>query len=259
MAFKRRASKTNFSKTEYKEIKIEDLKDEKILNNKNIIGCDETGVGDYLTPLVAAAVFVEKENIDKLIELGVKDSKSLTDSKIEQLFPKIKDLVKYRVNHLTQKGYNNLAKYMNAHELKMFLHLKCITTLEKYDKVNEDFILIDAFASSDNIKKYYDTLMKSKLKTDEIKKEIYLAQKAESLHVSVAAASIVARYHFLQMMKEQEEAVGMKFPLGTNKEVENAAIEFCEKFGRKALYEIAKISFKTTEKIYTTLDEKGIK
>lgn len=258
MAYKKSGKKFDFSKTEFKPLNISNLKDGE-LEGKNIIGCDETGVGDYLTPLVAAAVFVEHSNINKLIELGVKDSKSLTDNKIIELYPKIKDLVKYRVNHLTQKGYNNLAKYMNAHELKTFLHLKCITTLEKYDKVNEDAILLDAFASVDNINKYYENLMKSKLKTDEIQKTLLIAEKAESIHVSVAAASIIARYYFLKMMKEQEEEVGMKFPLGTNKEVEKVAVEFCEKYGRKALYEIAKISFKTTEKVYEELDKKDIK
>ncbi len=257
MAFKRKTKKPDFSKTDFKPLKISNISDID-LENKNIIGSDETGVGDYLTPLVAAAVYVEKDNIEELKKLGVKDSKSLSDKKIQEIFLQIKDLIKYRVNHLTQKGYNNLAKYMNAHELKMFLHLKCITTLEKYDKVNEDLILLDAFASIDNITKYYENLMKSKLKTDEIKKEIILAEKAESIHVAVAAASIVARYYFLEMMKEQEETIGMKFPLGTNEEVEKTAIEFCEKYGRKALYEVAKISFKTTEKVYAELDKKNI-
>ena len=259
MATKKRTKKPDFSKKDFTPLKISNLKLEHEIDNKNIIGADETGVGDYLTPLVAAAVYVDSSNINKLIELGVKDSKTISDNKIIELFPKIKDLIKYRVNHLTQKGYNNLSKYMNAHELKMFLHLKSITMLEKIDKVNEDYILLDAFASVENINKYYENLMKSKLKTDEIQKEVLLAEKAEGIHVAVAAASIVARYYFLQMMKEQEEAIEMKFPLGTNNEVEKTAIAFCEKYGRKALYEIAKINFKTTEKVYAALDEKGIK
>lgn len=263
MAFKKRKSKVDYTKTEYKPLQISDfdLSDKDELKGMNIIGSDETGVGDYLTPLVAAAVFVEAKNVDELIELGVKDSKQLTDNKILELFPKMKDknLIKYSVNHLTQKGYNNLSKYMNAHELKMFLHLKCITTIEKFEKDKKiDSIIIDAFANVDNVNKYYDTLMKSKLKTDEIKGKVLLVEKAENVHVAVGAASIVARYHFLQMMKEQEEQIQMKFPLGTNEEVEKVAIQFCEKFGRKALYEIAKINFKTTEKIYKALDEKGI-
>ena len=140
----KRSKKIDFSKTEFKPLVISNYSSEEQLKNKNIIGSDETGVGDYLTPLVAAAVYVPHENIEQLIELGVKDSKSLSDQKILDLFPKIKDLIKFRVNHLTQKGYNNLAKYMNAHELKMFLHLKSITTLEKFDKVNEDLFVDDA-------------------------------------------------------------------------------------------------------------------
>ncbi len=256
---RRRVSKQSFVNEKFKPLQIEELKSPEVLEGKNIIGADETGVGDYLTPLVAAAAFVEASNIQKLIDLGVKDSKKLSDSKILELFPKIEPLIKYRVNRMTQKGYNNLTKHMNAHEIKMLVHIGCITRLERFDKVEEDYILLDAFASVDNINKYYENLMKSNLKTDEISKKIYLAEKAEDIHVAVAAASIVARYHFLEMMKEQEEVIGMKFPLGTNEAAEQAAIELCEKHGRKALYEVAKISFKTTEKVYAELDKKGIK
>lgn len=254
--FTRKKNIKSFEKEQYNPLKISDLLDISLLNDKNIIGCDETGVGDYLTPLVAAAAYVDKNNIERLIKLGVKDSKTLSDSKIKELFPKIKDLVVFRVNYLSQKGYNNLNKYMNAHELKMFLHLKSITQLEIISKVEEEFILLDKFASVENIKKYYDKLMKSRLDTPEISKEILMIEKAENIHVAVAVASIIARYHFLEMMKVQEEECEMKFPLGTNEIVEQAAIDFVNKFGRKALYEVAKISFKTTEKIDSVLKEK---
>lgn len=254
--FTRKRNTKSFEKEKYEPLKVSDLNDVSILEGKSIIGCDETGVGDYLTPLVAAAAYVDKKNVEELIKLGVKDSKQLSDSKIKELFPKIKDLVVFRVNYLSQKGYNNLNKYMNAHELKMFLHLKSITQLEINDKVNEDFILLDKFASVENIEKYYDKLMKSRLETPEISKKLMMIEKAENIHVSVAIASIIARYHFLEMMKVQEEECEMKFPLGVSEKVEQAAIAFIEKFGRKALYEIAKISFKTTEKIDNLLKDK---
>lgn len=253
---KKKNKKLDFLNPNYKKIEITELVDPIFLDGKNIIGTDETGVCDYLTPLVAAAVFVDHKNIDKLISLGVKDSKEIKDKKIPDLYFKIKDLIKYRISHLTQKGFNNLSKYMNGHELKMFLHLKSITQLEKIDKVDEDLILIDQFSTISSIEKYYHNLMNSKLKTDEIQKKVVLTHKAENIHVSVACASIVARHYFLLMMKEQEEECQMKFPLGTNKEVEKVAVEFCEKFGRKALYEIAKISFKTTKKVDQILKNK---
>ena len=253
---KKKFKKVDNSKPNFKKLNINQLEDLNLLNQKNIIGCDETGVGDYLTPIVTAAVFVESNQVQALLDLGIKDSKQLSDQKIKDLFWKIQDQLKFRVNHLTQKGYNNLNKYLNAHEIKMFLHLKSITQLEITDQVNEDLILIDQFASVENTNKYYENLMlSSSLKTDEINQVVYLSEKAETKHVAVACASIIARYHFLKMMEEQETECEMKFPLGTNENVEKVALEFCHKFGRKALYEIAKISFQTTKKIDEILEK----
>ena len=91
-----------------------------IYKGKNIIGSDETGVGDYLTPLVAAAVFVPYQNVDKLSKMGITDSKKISDKQILILANKIKPLIKYRIKHLTQAGYNKLNKSFNANELKCF-------------------------------------------------------------------------------------------------------------------------------------------
>ncbi len=225
---------------EYKEGMFED---------KKIIGVDETGVGDYLTPLVACAAFVEPINIDKIKELGVTDSKLMTDKKILEIFPMLKDLVIFSVNHLTQKGYNSLNKYMNANELKMFLHIKCINRLELTKKVSSDMIIIDQFSNESSIDKYYTTLVEGKLSAESFLKPVLLLEKAESKHISVAVASVIARYHFLKMMEEQDEEIEMKTPLGTNEIVEKFAIKLIEIYGRKSLYYFAKISFKTTEKI----------
>jgi ribonuclease HII len=227
-----------------------------IFDNKSIIGVDETGVGDYLTPLVACAAFVEFENIEKIKQLGVTDSKLMTDKKIIEVFPMLKDLVVFRVNHLTQKGYNNLNKYMNANELKMFLHIKSINHLELKLKVKSDMTIIDQFSTEASIVKYYESLVGGKLTADSFVKPVMLLEKAESKHVSVAAASVIGRYHFLKMMEDQDEELDMKTPLGTNETVEKFAMDFVKTYGRKALYSLAKISFKTTEKIDKIMAEK---
>lgn len=248
-------SKKTESKKEAKPIKFLEYTNG-IFDNKNLIGVDETGVGDYLTPLVACAAFVESNNIDKIKALGVTDSKMMTDKKILDVFPKLKDLVVFRVNHLTQKGYNNLNKYMNANELKMFLHIKSINHLELKLKVNSDFTIIDQFSNESSIVKYYTSLVEGKLTAESFLKPVMLLEKAESKHVSVAAASVIARYHFLKMMEEQDEELDMKTPLGTNETVEKFAMDFVSTYGRKALYSLAKISFKTTEKIDKIMEGK---
>ena len=59
------------------------------------IGSDEVGTGDYFGPIVVTATLVEKENIEFLEELGVKDSKKLTDDKILEIVPKIIKKIHY--------------------------------------------------------------------------------------------------------------------------------------------------------------------
>ncbi|MGL4343436.1 MAG: ribonuclease HIII [Metamycoplasmataceae bacterium] len=238
------------SKYANEKLKLIDITKNNI-NDYSVIGVDESGVGDYLTPLVAAAVFVDKNDIEKFKKMGIDDSKKISDSKILELGPKIREMCKYGINMLSQKGYNSLNKYMNAHELKMFLHLKCINFIEnnlKDEKI--DFILIDKYSTVDSIKNYYENFMKNtRLQTFPIKNNVALEEKAESLSIAVAAASILAREKLLKLMEEQEEELEMKFPLGTNEIVEKAAIEFIKKYNRKNLYNVAKISFKTTKKI----------
>lgn len=43
---------------------------------KNVIGSDETGKGETFRPLIVAAAYVKKENVEALIKAGIRDSKS---------------------------------------------------------------------------------------------------------------------------------------------------------------------------------------
>lgn len=218
--------------------------------NKNIIGADETGVGDYLTPLVACAVFVSAENVKTLIDAGVVDSKLLSDKQIRVIANKIKPLVKYSTRIMSQAQYNFLTdnKKYNAHELKSLLHLKAINSLE--ERVSDiDLIIIDAFASQKNIESYFAKLIKFEDDIVPIKNEVKYIEKGESEHVAVAAASIIARLFLLDEMEKQTKEWSCEFPLGTNSRVENAAKIFVQKHGKSALYKVAKLSFKTTTKI----------
>ena len=40
------------------------------------IGVDETGVGDYISPVISVACYIPFKNIDRLIAIGVADSKN---------------------------------------------------------------------------------------------------------------------------------------------------------------------------------------
>lgn len=216
--------------------------------NKNVIGADETGVGDYLTPLVAAAVFVPAANVRKLESLGITDSKKLTDDKILELFDAIKPMIKSSVRKLSQRQYNFLTKKYNANELKMLLHMQAIKAVE--DRVeNIDLVILDAFSNESSLNKYRKRISLEEENTPDWNTETSYVVKGEMEHVAVAAASIVARAYFVKMMQEQSKKWGMKFPLGTNSIVEEFSKQFVNKHGKDNLYNVAKISFKTTEKI----------
>jgi len=54
------------------------------------IGSDESGKGDYFGPLVVAGVVVDDTIVPLLVELGVKDSKRLSDNSVKELAARIK-------------------------------------------------------------------------------------------------------------------------------------------------------------------------
>ena len=76
----------------------------------NTIGSDEVGTGDYFGPIVVTSAYVTKEDIPYLEELGVKDSKKMTDEKILEVVPEIIKKIKYESIILSNHDYN---KYYN--------------------------------------------------------------------------------------------------------------------------------------------------
>ena len=69
-----------FMDTKDTKIKKEDQVD--IPSDIASVGSDEVGTGDYYGPIVVTASFVSKDNIPFLNELGVRDSKKLSDEQI---------------------------------------------------------------------------------------------------------------------------------------------------------------------------------
>ena len=83
-----------FIDTPKKEIKKEE--EISIPINISSVGSDEVGTGDYYGPIVVTASYVNKDNIPFLEELGVKDSKKLSDEQILKIVPKIIKKIPYK-------------------------------------------------------------------------------------------------------------------------------------------------------------------
>src|SRR5690606_33017637 len=117
----------------------------------SIIGSDEVGTGDYFGPMTVAAVYAKKEQLPLLQELGVKDSKNLTDTKIIEIAKNVIHAVPYSLLILHNHEYNDLQrKGMSQGKMKALLHNRALlNVIEKVKEEQYDGILIDQFARPD--------------------------------------------------------------------------------------------------------------
>lgn len=228
--------------------KKEKKEDSKTFFNINTIGSDEVGTGDYFGPIVVSAAYVAREHFGLLNELGVKDSKKLTDDKIKKIAPELMKNIPYVTIILDNKSYNeHYSNDINMNKIKAILHNKALISLIKKDNYNYEKIVVDQFVYP---KKYYEHIAKSPEKV----KNITFSTKAEDKCFSVAVASIISRYVFLAKMKEMTEKIGLELPKGAGAGVDEIGVELVKKHGLNILNDIAKINFKNTEKIKEALN-----
>lgn len=206
----------------------------------NTIGSDEVGTGDYFGPIVVCACYVTKEDIPFLEEIGVKDSKKLTDDKILETVPKFIKKIPYECMILSNQEYNE--KYttdMNMNKIKAVLHNKVL--MKMASRFNADYVVVDQFAEP---RVYYNYL-----KDTNYVKNITFMTKAEDKCLSVACASLISRYVFLKEFDKLGESIGMFLIKGASDKVDEMGKKIVEKYGKEKLTQIAKLNFKNTEKI----------
>lgn len=205
------------------------------------IGSDEVGTGDYYGPIVVTASYVNKENIPFLTELGVKDSKKLSDEQILKIVPKIIKKIPYKTIMLSNTEYNErYGKDMNMNKIKAVLHNKVLSEMIKDN--NYDYIVVDQFEPE---KSYYNHLSDN----TNIVKNITFITKAEDKCLSVAVSSLISRYIFIKEIDKLGDKYGIFLPKGANYYVEDVGIKLVEKYGINVLKNVAKLNFSNTDRI----------
>ena len=210
----------------------------------SVLGSDETGTGDFFGPITVAACFVSSDQIELVKELGVKDSKQLTDAYMQQIANDLKEVVTYSVKTLDNAAYNDIqSQGWSQGKIKAILHNQALQeVLEKIDPVVPEHILIDQFAQR---KTYFNYL---KDESNIIRDRVLFSTKAENLHVSVATASILARVAFLEAMDQLSIEAGVTLPKGAGPRVDQVACQIIRKKGEPFLHSITKVHFANTQK-----------
>lgn len=200
--------------------------------NTNILGLDESGKGDFFGPLVLAGAVLNNSKIYDIVDL--QDSKTLTDKKIESVFPKLTPLIKWKVAVLEPSEYNRLyARHANLNHLMIEQYIKLI---QNSPANTFEYIILDKFSQSN---KQNNTIRQ------QAGFPITITERAE-VYPAVAAASIIARYHFIKWIKNKSAELNIDLPLGSGTNAKALFIKLKMTLSPDDFASIAKTHFKTT-------------
>ena len=216
--------------------------------NLPLIGTDEVGNGSYFGGLAVVASFVTPDQHDFLRKLGVGDSKTLTDQKIRQIAPILKEKIQHQALLLSPSKYNEvIGDRYNAVSVKVALHNQAIYLLLQKG-LQPEKIVIDAFTSAKNYDKYLAQ------EANRFSNSISLEEKAEGKYLAVAVSSIIARDLFLENLENLGRELGYQLPSGAGTASDKVASQILQAYGMQGLNFCAKLHFKNTEKAKKRLE-----
>lgn len=203
------------------------------------IGIDEAGKGDFFGPLCIAGVQAGPDTIKKFLQIGVKDSKRLSDSTIFKLATQIKEIAPFYVVPISPAKYNQLYdSFKNLNKLLAWGHATAIEQLVKRTGCQK--VIIDQFGA--------ESLVTSAVKKKGLTIDLHQKHHGEADPV-VAAASILARASFLDGLEKLGQSISAVLPKGASTQVVKTGKTLVAKQGKEILSQVAKLHFKTLDDI----------
>ncbi len=206
------------------------------------IGSDEVGVGDFFGPFVVTAVYISGDDVPYLEKLRINDSKKVSDDRILELGPRLKRRIKNYVVLLSPQKLSELASQgVNMHRIMSAAHNAAHKGLiEKYDLDSSTIIYIDQFESEENYRKYVGGEI--------VENPLFFKTKGETYYPSVAAASIISRYHFLKEWQEMEKKFDTVIPKGASATVDKVYNRLVNLYGSQKVDPYVKKFFRNYQK-----------
>lgn len=207
------------------------------------IGSDEVGVGDFLLPMIVVATHIKRSDIRKLKDLGIDDSKKMSDIKIREIGPEVIRSFSHSTLVIPNSKYNEMIdKGENINSLKAKMHNRALANMLK---MTPDVfrVYVDQFCLEKTYYSYLDD------KDEPIVKNIGFMTKGESHFPSVALASVIARYRFLLKRDELSEKYGIEFLSGASGRVDELAKKLLEKLGKEEFTKLVKKDFKNYKRV----------
>lgn len=210
------------------------------------IGVDEAGKGPVIGPMVLAGCLLDNETARDLEKLGVKDSKDLTQRRREFLENKIKesaiswDLIIFQpndidgnhddggnLNELEARFFSKIISNINTSFQNEYFHKNSNSSEDKKQKKIK--VIVDCPAV--RINNWKEKLLYNLPKSQMANLDLSCEHKADKNHISVAAASIIAKCEREREMKKLKEKYGDE--IGSGYSSDPKTIDFVEKHAQK--------------------------
>ncbi len=205
-----------------------------------ILGVDEAGRGPAIGSMFVAGFLVDESRVEKLRELGVKDSKKLSDKKRESIREELDEIDDFFLKEITASEIDELRQVMNLNEIEVQAFANVI------EESGADRVIVDLPEPDGDrfIKK-----LKKELPPRFEEADFIAEHGADDEYPVVSAASIVAKSAREKHVEELKQKYGFDFKSGYahDEEVTEFLKQYLEEFGD--LPEEARRSWKTCQRI----------
>jgi len=213
-----------------------------------IAGIDEAGRGPCIGPLVMAVTSIDKEKEHELINLGVKDSKLLSEKQREKFAKEIKTIVhEYALISISAKEIDTLRIHKSLNEIEAMKAAKLLIN----SKSTPDVVYVD---SPDTVMAEFGKRIQNYLS---FKTKIVSEHKADFNYPICSAASILAKVERDRAIKKLAKEFG---PMGSGYPGDENTIKFLRNYllQNNTMPEFARKSWQTIANLESERFQKKI-
>ncbi|RLE52215.1 MAG: ribonuclease HII [Candidatus Methanomethylicota archaeon] len=215
-----------------------------------IAGVDDAGRGPVIGPLVIAGVLIKESKLQKLVDIGVRDSKLLTPQRRSKLAVKIMQIVeKWAYEIISPSKIDEAVQRKRRGKGGLLNEIEAGAMARVIMKLRPDVVFVDA---SDINEERYAEMIRRALPFEI---EIVSKHKADQIFPVVAAASILAKVKRDSIISELREIYG---DFGSGYPTDPKTIEFLKQYFKEHgnYPDIVRKSWKTLRKIEDELCQK---
>lgn len=214
-----------------------------------VLGVDEAGRGPVIGSMFIGGFVVDEDDLEKVEDLGVKDSKKLSDSRRENLAEKLRKMGEPFLKEITASEIDDLREVMSLNEIEIQGFTDVI------ERSDADKIIVD-LPEPDGDR--FIRKMKNELPARFEDRDFTAEHEADDNFPIVSAASIIAKSARENHVDELKKKYGYDFKSGYPHD--KPTIEFLEKYVEEKgeLPMETRRSWSTAERILKESEQSGL-